>query len=43
MIPKWRAQLIFDAGVEHVGGDMFQNVPKGDAIMIKVEFGYNRE
>nr|POE53074.1 caffeic acid 3-o-methyltransferase [Quercus suber] len=22
-------------GVEHVGGDMFQDVPKGDAIMIK--------
>lgn len=40
---KWRAQLMFDAGVEHVGGDMFQAVPKGDAIMIKVEFGYNRE
>ena len=34
---------IFGAGVEHVGGDMFQNVPKGDAIMIKVEFGYSRE
>ncbi|XP_030952031.1 caffeic acid 3-O-methyltransferase-like isoform X2 [Quercus lobata] len=23
-------------GIEHVGGDMFHNVPKGDAIMIKI-------
>ncbi|QCE13375.1 flavonol 3-O-methyltransferase [Vigna unguiculata] len=25
-------------GVEHVGGDMFENVPKGDAIFMKVKF-----
>jgi hypothetical protein len=24
------------AGVEHVGGDMFESVPKGDAIFMKV-------
>ena len=24
------------AGVEHVGGDMFVSVPKGDAIFMKV-------
>jgi len=24
------------AGVEHVGGDMFENVPKGDALFMKV-------
>ena len=24
------------AGVEHVAGDMFQSVPKGDAIFMKV-------
>ncbi len=32
--------VIFYAGIEHVGGDMFHNIPKGDAIMLKVEFGY---
>ena len=26
------------AGVEHVGGDMFVSVPKGDAIFMKVSF-----
>ena len=40
ILPKWRAQLIFYAGIEHVGGDMFHNIPKGDAIVMKVEFGY---
>ncbi|KAI8026533.1 Caffeic acid 3-O-methyltransferase [Camellia lanceoleosa] len=25
----------FDAGVEHVGADMFESVPKGDAIFMK--------
>ncbi|KAL6981916.1 Cathecol O-methyltransferase 1 [Sarracenia purpurea var. burkii] len=25
----------FDAGVEHVAGDMFESVPKGDAIFMK--------
>jgi len=25
-----------NAGVEHVGGDMFVSVPKGDAIFMKV-------
>jgi hypothetical protein len=29
------------AGVEHVGGDMFKSVPKGDAIFMKVsEYEY---
>jgi hypothetical protein len=28
--------LIGVAGVEHVGGDMFESVPKGDAIFMKV-------
>ena len=23
-----------------MGGDMFHNIPKGDAIVMKVEFGY---
>jgi len=23
-------------GVEHVGGDMFESVPNGDAILVKV-------
>lgn len=23
-------------GVEHIGGDMFESVPKGDAIFMKV-------
>ena len=27
------------AGVEHVEGDMFENVPKGDAIFMKVSLG----
>jgi hypothetical protein len=27
---------VFDVGVEHVGGDMFVNVPKADAIFMKV-------
>jgi len=26
------------AGVEHVGGNMFDNVPRGDAIILKVVF-----
>jgi caffeic acid 3-O-methyltransferase len=30
--------LIRVAGVEHVGGDMFRRVPKGDAIFMKVSF-----
>lgn len=25
-------------GVEHVGGDMFESVPKGDAIFMKASF-----
>lgn len=27
-----------NAGVEHVGGDMFASIPKGDAIFMKVRF-----
>ena len=26
------------AGVEHVGGDMFEKIPNGDAIFVKVGF-----
>jgi hypothetical protein len=33
-----REVLICVAGVEHVGGDMFRRVPKGDAIFMKVSF-----
>ena len=29
--------LILYAGVEHIGGDMFHNIPNGDAIMLKVD------
>lgn len=28
--------LINIAGVDHVGGDMFESVPQGDAIFMKV-------
>lgn len=28
--------IYMHAGVEHVGGDMFESVPKGDAIFMKV-------
>lgn len=28
--------LLNDSGIEHVGGDMFVNVPKADAIFMKV-------
>lgn len=31
-------QLVMMPGVEHVGGDMFVSVPKGDAIFMKVSF-----
>jgi len=26
----------FHLGIEHVGGSMFENIPQGDAIMLKV-------
>jgi hypothetical protein len=29
-------KLLIFAGVEHVGGDMFESVPKADAIFMKV-------
>ena len=28
--------IYYGLGVEHVGGDMFVSVPKGDAIFMKV-------
>jgi len=28
--------LILYEGIEHVGGDMFESVPNGDAILVKV-------
>lgn len=28
------------AGVEHVGGDMFEKVPNGDAVFMKVCFDF---
>lgn len=27
---------VYNAGVTHVGGNMFELLPKGDAIMLKV-------
>ena len=30
--------LIYIIGVEHIKGDMFENVPKGHAIFMKVSF-----
>jgi hypothetical protein len=32
---NWKNYFML-AGVEHVGGDMFESVPKGDAIFMKV-------
>ena len=29
---------MLDVGVEHVGGDMFASVPKGDAIFMMVSY-----
>jgi hypothetical protein len=31
-----KSKALFSAGIEHVGGDMYASVPKGDAIMMKV-------
>ena len=31
-------RIIAVAGVEHVGGDMFETVPTGDAILLKVRY-----
>lgn len=31
-----RVVLSFCAGVSHVGGDMFDSIPNGDAIFMKV-------
>ena len=31
--------LNFVASVENVGGDMFESVPQGDAIFMKVSLG----
>ena len=31
-----KSKVKFYVGIEHVGGDMYVSVPKGDAIMIKV-------
>jgi len=28
--------LILPEGIEHVAGDMFESVPNGDAILVKV-------
>lgn len=28
--------LIYISGMEHVGGDMYQKIPEGDAILMKV-------
>lgn len=38
--------ISFLLGVEHVGGDMFQSVPQGDVIFMKVSiipFQFNHE
>lgn len=31
-----------DAGIEHVGGNMFEEVPKGNAIMLKVSAKFSK-
>ncbi|OMO70094.1 O-methyltransferase, family 2 [Corchorus olitorius] len=33
--PAYPGQQILTSGVEHVGGDMFESVPNGDAIFMK--------
>ena len=33
---EMKLDCVFAIGVEHVGGDMFVSVPKGDAIFMKV-------
>jgi len=30
------SNFYFHEGIEHVEGDMFESVPKGDAILLKV-------
>ena len=35
-MPMWLWICVCVLGVEHVGGDMFENVPEGDAIFMKV-------
>ena len=30
--------LTYATGVEHLGGDMFESIPIGDAIFMKVSF-----
>lgn len=38
---KWLTERFwFRVGVEHVGGDMFESVPEGDAIFMKVAFAF---
>jgi hypothetical protein len=33
---RLKSKVKFDAGIEHVEGDMFESVPSGDAIVLKV-------
>ena len=35
-MPMWLWIWVWVLGVEHVGGDMFDNVPEGEAIFMKV-------
>ncbi len=39
-MPRLKDVLIYVAGVKHVAGDMFESVPKGDAIFLKVNFEF---
>ncbi|KAL6006611.1 Caffeic acid 3-O-methyltransferase [Asimina triloba] len=39
-LPHVVARASAYSGVEHVGGDMFESVPSGEAIFMKVRFGY---
>lgn len=38
LIQAWFTYVV---GVKHIGGNMFERIPKGDAILMKVSFGFN--
>lgn len=39
-VPRLKGELIYLAGVKHVAGDMFESIPKGDAILLMVSFDF---
>lgn len=39
-MPRLKGELIYLAGVKHVAGDMFESIPKGDAILLMVSFDF---